>query len=151
MSEVILLDTGPLGFAVHPQANIPNTNQCDFMQWLLACLQNSKRVCIPEISDYELRRELVRRDAQKQIKKLDDLKESLEFIPIDSPTMLKASELWAKARKQGRPTAQDESLDGDMILCAQALNYSSDLVIATTNEKHLNLFVNAQQWNSIVP
>ncbi len=41
-----------------------------------------------------------------------------------------------------------------MILAAQALSLDvdqSELVIATTNPRHLSLFVKAQLWNEIAP
>ena len=66
--------------------------------------------------------------------------------------MLKAAEFWAKARKQGKPTADKKALDGDMILAAQAYVLAQrgfEVVIATTNVKHLSLFADAQQWDKI--
>lgn len=151
MSEVIFLDTGPLIYAVHPKAKIPDTTESNFMQWLLACLEKGKKICIPEICDYELRRGLVKKGAAKQIKQLDDLKDTLEYIPINTPAMIKASELWGEARKKGKQTARDASLDADMILCGQALIYNSQLIIATTNVMHLSLFTDARLWDSILP
>lgn len=151
MSKVIFLDTGPLGFAVHPKAKISGSTQSNFMQWLLSCLENGKTICIPEISDYELRRSLIKINSIDSITKLNELKNSLEYIPINTATMLKAAEFWAETRIKHQPTASDEALDGDLILCAQAQNYSSDVIIATTNVKHLKMFANAEQWESIIP
>ena len=66
--------------------------------------------------------------------------------------MLKAAEFWANARKQGQPTANNQSLDADVILAAQAFMISSqgeDAVIATTNVRHLTRFVPAKVWHEI--
>ena len=66
--------------------------------------------------------------------------------------MLRASELWALARQRGRPTAGDEALDGDMILCAQwdwARTHFDDGVIATTNPRHLIEFCEARVWREV--
>lgn len=66
--------------------------------------------------------------------------------------MLKAAEFWAESRQQGQPTADDKSLDGDVILAAQANNISiqnQDVVIATTNVSHLTRFVQAKIWHEI--
>jgi hypothetical protein len=51
-----------------------------------------------------------------------------------------------------RQSADDASLDADMILAAQAseLNRVSDqVVIAITNTRHLTLFASARIWGDI--
>jgi len=66
--------------------------------------------------------------------------------------MLKAAELWAKARQQGKPTANNQALDGDVILSSQAIalkNLGYDVIIATSNKKHLSLFTEAEDWQTI--
>jgi hypothetical protein len=66
--------------------------------------------------------------------------------------MLKAAEFWAAARKTGRQSAGDASLDADMILAAQAgalLHAGDETVIATTNVRHLALFAPARIWREI--
>jgi len=68
--------------------------------------------------------------------------------------MLRAAELWAAARRAGRPTAPPEALDGDCLLAAQALLAagSGDVVtVATDNVGHLARFVDARLWETIVP
>jgi hypothetical protein len=42
----------------------------------------------------------------------DQLKAAMGFLPITSDAMLCAAEFWADARRGGRPTASDDSLDG---------------------------------------
>ena len=57
--------------------------------------------------------------------------------------MRKAAELWAWVRNQGKPTASDDSLDGDVILAAQAilqLPSFDEVIIVTTNLKHISRF-----------
>ena len=49
---------------------------------------------------------------------MDALKGMLGFAPITTPVMPKAAEFWAAARKMGRQSADDASLDADMILVA---------------------------------
>jgi hypothetical protein len=66
--------------------------------------------------------------------------------------ILKAAEFWAQARQQGQPTADDKSLDGDVILAAQAVtisNQGEDVVIATTNVDHRSRFVQAKIWKPV--
>jgi hypothetical protein len=66
--------------------------------------------------------------------------------------MLKAAEFWASARRVGRQSADDASLDADMILAAQAgaLNRGDkQALIATTNVRHLALFALARLWRDV--
>lgn len=62
--------------------------------------------------------------------------------------------LWGQTRRTGVPTASDDALDGDVILCAQVQSLGvspADYVVATTNTRHLTLFVNAVEWQNITP
>ena len=66
--------------------------------------------------------------------------------------MLKAAEMWAQVRQQGKPTADNKALDGDVILAAQAILIGSEehpSIVATSNAKHLSLFVAAENWQDI--
>jgi hypothetical protein len=66
--------------------------------------------------------------------------------------MLKAAEFWARARNQGQPTAPDLSLDADTILAGQAARLAEEgweVVVATTNPKHLERFAGARLWRDI--
>ncbi|MGH8553119.1 MAG: hypothetical protein ACRERS_07475, partial [Methylococcales bacterium] len=118
MSDVILLDTGPLGLVAHPKASKEN-DECN--EWLRSTLTQGKCVLVPGISDYELRRELLRMGSSQGLAKLDALKNFLGFVPITTDAMNQAAEFWAKARSLGKPTAPDQALDGDMILSGQAV------------------------------
>lgn len=110
------------------------------------------RVVIPEIADYEVRRELLRANKAKGMGRLDDLAKFLEYLPITTIAMRQAAHLWAQARQQGQPTASDKAIDADMILIAQAMSLAiSDVVIATTNVGHLTRFIAAGLWHDITP
>ena len=121
-------------------------------QWLRETLRRGKRVAIPEIADYEVRRELLRADRLNGLRRLDNLKQKLEYVPIQTEAMLLAAQLWADVRKRGKPTADSKALDGDVILAAQAQllkTDSAETIIATTNLKHLSLLTNAAYWQNI--
>ncbi|KXS89886.1 nuclease [Microcystis aeruginosa NIES-88] len=108
------------------------------------------RVILPEIADYEVRRELLRANKIKGIKRLDELANLIEYLPITTDAMRKAALFSAQARQQGQPTAGDKTIDGDMILIAQAVTLSvTNLIIATTNVGHLSKFVRADLWQNI--
>jgi predicted nucleic acid-binding protein len=150
MSTIVLLDAGPLGMVINPKAT-PQTQACN--EWLKALLQKGIYVYIPEIADYEVRRELLRANLHRSLKRLDDLKVALNYLSLTTPIMLKAAEFWAQVRQQGQPTADEKALDGDVILAAQAASFtnpSDTVIIATTNVGHLGRLVPALLWYEIV-
>lgn len=155
MTWVIFLDTGVLGFVTHPKGNA-ESNRCT--QWLVDLLRHGVRVCIPEVCDYELRRDYVRRAvsegaAKDALAKLDGLKSTLEYIPIRTDMMVRAAVLWAEARNNHMPTADNKELDVDVILAAQAqlIAAGNKLTIATTNVGHLSRFADARVYTAIPP
>ena len=109
-------------------------------------------VYVPEIADYELRRELLRMGSAASIRRLEDLKTRLHYAPITTDAMRKAAEFWAAARNAGRPTSDGKALDADAILAAQSTlvaGLGDQIIVATTNVGHLSLFVNACTWRGI--
>lgn len=118
MNRVIVLDTGPVGMITNPNAAGVN-REC--YQWLESLILQGTRVWVPEIADYEVRRELLRANKVRGLARLDLLKNSIGYLPLSTATMLQAAELWAQARRNGRPTADPKALDCDVILAAQAL------------------------------
>lgn len=138
MSKVVLLDTGPLGQVTHPRL------QPEVIKWLQSLQRTATALRVPEIADYELRRELLRVGKQKSINRLDQFGQP-RFIQLTPETMRKAAELWAWVRAKGQTTASNESLDGDVILAAQATLQTKsfdEVVIVTTNLKHISRFQN---------
>ena len=136
MSRAVLLDTHPLSQVTHPKVN-PKVQQ-----WLRLLSKTETVIRVPEIADYELRRELLRQGKQKSIDRLNKLSQ-ICLIPLTPETMRKAAELWAWVRNQGKPTAGNESLDGDVILAAQAilqLKSFDRVIVVTTNLKHISRF-----------
>lgn len=149
MSTIVLLDASPLGMLCNPNAT-PANQACNM--WLEALLQKGTHVYIPEIADYEIRRELLRGKFFNSISQLDALQQRLKYIPLTTSTMLKAAEFWAQMRQLHLPTANDKALDADVILAAQAviLSQSDDTVIvATSNVGHLGRMVTAYTWHEI--
>lgn len=136
-----VLDTGPLGRLTHP-ARYPQ-----IVIWLERQLAKGIAIIIPEIADYELRQSLRLENLERSIVRLDKLKTLLVYLPITTPVMLRAAELWADARRRGRPTADPQALDGDVILAAETLSIGGR--VATENVGHLSLFVEATDWNVV--
>ena len=147
MSRVVLLDAGPIGLVTNPKLS-PESTLCT--RWLQTLITSNLRVIIPEIADYEVRRELLRANKIRGIARLDELANSIEYLPITTAAMRQAAMFWAQARQQGQPTAGDKTIDSDMILAAQAMTLDFvDVVIATTNVGHLSRFATADLWQNI--
>jgi predicted nucleic acid-binding protein len=149
MRRLIVLDSGPLGMLTNPKAKgVP----LECQQWLRSLLQKGDKIIIPEIADYEVRRELLRAGLLQSVRRLDNFKQTLEYLPIKTEAMLLAATLWAEARQAGQPTADPKALDGDVILSAQArllCDDTTNVIVATTNVAHLSRFVMALDWQSI--
>lgn len=144
MADLVLLDAGPLGMISHPRPS------SEIATWLARLVASGVEVLVPEIADYEVRRELLRAGRSKGVQRLDQLKISLGFLPITTDAMLKAAQFWADARRCGRPTAHDKTLDADAILAGQvAVLQGKSVTVATTNVRHLNRFVRAQPWQKV--
>jgi predicted nucleic acid-binding protein len=118
MIRIILLDSGPLGLITNPSASEEN-RECN--AWMQTRLREGNRVMVPAISAYEIRRELLRADKTKGLARLDGLERAVGYLSLTSEALFQAAEFWAKARRSGKPTAADSALDGDVILCAQAV------------------------------
>ena len=147
MSRVVLLDAGPLGLVTNPKLS-PAGVACS--DWLQELVGRGTRILLPEIADYEVRRELLRANKLGGIERLDTLGKLLEYLPLTTAAMRQAARFWAQARQQGQPTAGDKTIDGDMILVGQAATLGGmKLVIATTNVGHLARFAPADLWQNI--
>ena len=144
----ILLDSYPLGALSHPKPDV------GIIKWAAACQVAGHEIYIPEVIDYEIRRELLRANKYVGIANLNALKAAFRFLPISSPAMLLAADLWSQSRQRGLATGDPKKLDIDVILAAQALILGvppADLIVATSNVNHISRFVPADLWNNIKP
>ena len=78
MIRVVLLDSGPLGMVTH-RGGLEEVDACK--RWLADLLARRVRVVVPEIADYEIRRELLRARKDQGIARLDVLEGVLEYLP----------------------------------------------------------------------
>lgn len=153
MSRFLVLDSGPLGLLTHPQRNSEVTA---ITRWLSECLLRGQRAIVPAIVYYELKRELLRAGKALSVGRLEAFVSATpgRYLPLSDEALQLAAELWATVRRQGRPTADIKDLDIDVILAAQALSFgpaAADVVVATSNPKHLSRFIIAHNWSDIVP
>lgn len=153
MRRLVVLDAGPLGLVTNPNAS-EETSRSAF--WLRSLPSLGLSIVVPEIADYEVRRELIRGAKTNGIRRLDSMisDPNIRYLPLSTEVMRLAARLWAEARRNGTPTAHPHALDCDVILAAQALGLvapDQDVIVATTNAVHLSLFVPAVHWQDILP
>lgn len=149
MIPIIVLDSTPLALLLQKPQYVA-ADQC--RQWLVQCLQRGSRVVVPEIIDYEVRRELTRLHKTRALDALDAFNraESDRYLPLCTSAFRVAAQLWAQARQDGLPTADPHALDIDCLLAAQVLNERwPEAVIATSNVGHLGRYVRAEEWEKI--
>jgi predicted nucleic acid-binding protein len=152
VARLIFLDSEPLGLASQARGKL-KADAC--RAWLQALDAAGARILVPEIVDYEVRRELVRVGATAGLRRLDGLLARFALLPLDRPALLRAAELWALVRRAGVPTADPHALDADAILAGQALTAvgpGNIAIVATSNSAHLARFpgVDARNWSAII-
>lgn len=148
---IVILDSGVLHTLIST-SKVKEVTDCQ--DWFYYLLSRSALVVTSAICNYEVKRELIRRKKVQEINNLNQLKALIDLIPVDEPTLELAAKLWAEARNKGLPTADDLSLDADVIICAQYKLLAEEypgryVVIATTNVKHLSRFTEAKEWHDI--
>ncbi len=151
MIRHILLDSAPLGLLSNP---MQTAEVIAITQWSLSCLAAGHHLYVPEVIDYELRRELLRAGKTKSLVELDGLKSIFYYLPITTSTMLLAADLWATSRKSGFSTGDPKKIDIDVILSAQALTLPESppsIIVATFNANHISRFISADLWTNIKP
>lgn len=140
-----LLDTGPLGLLAHDRP----VHRAPIQNWLLQEMTAGTTIFIPEVADYEVRRELVRliRAGQlpaSRLNRLDQLANLCTYLPVTTAMWRRAAELWADARQQGLPTASAAALDADVLIAAQAAEVQATVV--TMNPGHIGRWVPIRTW-----
>ena len=98
--------------------------------------------------------ESLRKPKIESLEDLNNLQDLITFLPLTDEVMKEAANIWAEARVRGMPTADEKSLDADVIICAQYKLLESEypgryIVIATTNVDHLSRFAEAKEWHDI--
>ena len=99
MNLMVLLDTGVLGNVTNPNSKQSDNLAC--LIWLGSLPLRGYEVAIPEIADYELRRELLRGEKVNGIQKLDNLNNSSDILGSDNAIRTKLMEVGMRFN-QGR-------------------------------------------------
>ncbi|MGB7157836.1 MAG: hypothetical protein WBD40_07205 [Tepidisphaeraceae bacterium] len=87
MTELLLLDSGPLGQIAHLR---PKPEVAARLAKLVA---GGSVLVVPEVADYEVRRSLLLHELESSVAELDRLKATLTYLPITTSVMLTAAEL----------------------------------------------------------
>lgn len=152
---IVFLDTNILGKLTNPN-QLPEAVECQV--WFERLLAKGVYLVSSELCFYELKRSLILAASQGEtnrgIKKLDDLRLFVEFFPVDRAVAELSSMLWAEARTKNTPTAKADNIDIDIMITAHWRLLTEEfpgreVVIATTNIKHLSLFAEAREWQNI--
>ncbi|HEU5118286.1 MAG TPA: hypothetical protein VFT74_16830, partial [Isosphaeraceae bacterium] len=87
MSRAVVLDSGPLGLLSNPRSTDATQRA---RLWLEALYEAGDRVIVPEIADYEVRRELIRAGRARGLARLDHLNGLLDYVPLTTEAMKRA-------------------------------------------------------------
>jgi hypothetical protein len=152
---IVFVDSGVLGLLTNPKKEgIPA--QCE--DWLYSLLAKGVYLVSSDICDYEVRRSLLWESTKKNsfdsLDNLDELRNVIDFLKLDTEVIFKASQIWMETRTLGRKTADDYEIDVDIIILAHwrllKKQYPSRyIVIATTNVKHFEELAEALNWQDI--
>ena len=112
MSRTILLDSGPLGLVTNPRGSNMAT-ACG--QWLQDAATAGATVVVPEIADYEVRRELIRARRTAGIARLDALISHVEYLAITTPRCV--------ARQKFGPRPANEAVRPQRTLPSMAMSF----------------------------
>lgn len=153
---ILLLDSGVLGKICNPN---PSDEANAVKKWMYSLLAKGVVIVTSQICDYEIRRSLIlnsiRGLSSQGIDNLAQLEKIIDFLPVNETILKTAFQIWAEVRSKGMSTADEKSLDADVIICAQWQLLSEEypgrqVVIATTNVKHLSRFAQAKTWQDII-
>ena len=91
---IVFLDSGVLHTLI---SNSKVKEVIDCQNWFYYLLSRSALIVTSAICNYEVKRELVRRNNVGEINNLNQLKKLIDSLPVDEPTLDLAAELWAEA------------------------------------------------------
>lgn len=151
MIDDVPLDAGVVGLLCS-SPGYPNVMACE--AWRAGLKSKGTTLVVADLTQYEVRRELLRVKAKAKLRRLDALLAGVTVAEVSSDAWIKAAEFWAIVRQAGRPTAAPNALDGDAILAGVAATLGrpgDQVIIATTNVRHLSWFpgIDARRWEVI--
>jgi len=104
-------------------------------------LQRNSLFIICPVVFYEIRRELVFKQAATQLFAFEKLADAMQWREYTEAIWERASSLWAALRAEGR-----SHNDADVLIAAHALEYGATLVTGNTGHFH-DTGVRVEDWN----
>ena len=155
-ATAIILDESPLSLLTQKRGHTQG-DACRV--WYRSLILAGHRFYVPEVADYELRRELLRSGRTTSIARLDAFNAALpdRYLLLTTVDWRTAAGLWAQVRNAGQTTAPPEALDGDALIAAQdealepIASGLSGRIVATANVGHLSRMTAAALWSDIRP
>ena len=123
----------------------------EISDWFVEVIASGHRIVIPEITDYEVRRLLLKREATRQLEELDGNVDDFYYAPLSTELMREAAQIWAEAENSGHRFGHPKTLNADAILVAQTQAMGEDVTVITKNVRHLAPFVQAVWWTHFAP
>jgi hypothetical protein len=156
---IVFLDTNILGLICNKNISFDECQQCK--KWFDTLFLRGVRIVTSDLCHYEVMRGLIdssirSNEAAPGIKSLELLKVDgfLEFLPVSTEALDLAANLWARAFTSGQTTRDEKDIDIDIIISAQYQLLRDEfpgqqVIMATTNLKHLSIFCDAANWRDI--
>lgn len=156
---IVFIDTNILGLISNENTSFDEAQQCK--KWFSVLLIRSVRVVTSDLCNYEemrglLSSSILKKEVAPGIKSLESLKADgfLEFLPVSTEALDLAAKLWARASTSGQTTRDEKDIDIDIIISAQYQLLKDEfpgqqVIVATTNLKHLSIFCEAAHWRDI--
>lgn len=100
----VVLDTTPLGLLTQKKG-VPEAEAC--RTWYQTLINFGGLFFVPEIADYELRREFLRQGNGGAVSWLQIFNSATpdRYLPLTMPAVRLAAGLWARVRNHGKTTA----------------------------------------------
>jgi hypothetical protein len=160
---IVFLDTNILGLIAKPTKSFDDSSDESYrvQQWFYGLLSRGVRVVTSTLCDYEFRRGLLEpSDKTNKIApgviELDTLADTgmLEFISVSREAAILAAQMWIDAQAAGWPTSDKQNIDVDVIISAQCLILQKEtpgqqVIMATTNIRHISRYCEAANWQDI--
>jgi predicted nucleic acid-binding protein len=156
---IVFIDTNILGLISNENTSFDEAQQCK--KWFSTLLIRSVRVVTSDLCNYEemrglLSSSILKKEVAPGIKSLEFLRADgfLEFLPVSTEALDLAAKLWARASTSGQTTRDEKDIDIDIIISAQYQLLRNEfpgqqVIMATTNLKHLSIFCEAAHWRDI--
>ena len=133
----VILDTGSLSLVAAP-VGICLGDQSK--AWFTALEDIGCRFYVPQMADYEVRRELIRAGKTESVVMLDEFiaTEPDRYRLLTAADVARAAGFWARLRNANRGGSPQEALDADLLIAAQAEALAEEtrlqgVVVATSN------------------